>query len=171
MTALVLRPRRLRIAARAVIGLPLGAAGVAALAGGSWVGLVLLALGLLLLGLWAQMAFGRGYEVHVDDDGFRAHDVRGRVVHDVAWPEVASLHLVHLHAGPFGYGSVGFTCEPRRPKRGRIRWVRGTKADDGCLPESYRVDPVELLHLMRSRWQAATTASVTHIAFVAEPIA
>jgi hypothetical protein len=161
----VLQPSRRRNALRLVVGLVLCGVGAAMLATGFWGGLVLLAIGLWPLSMAALILFGpRAYELQLDERGFRVHDLFGRVVHDVTWPEVRALIAVGANA--YSFIVVGWVLSPRRPKRGRWRWKRGTKDDDGCMPDTYGMKADELMDAMysyagvRSRTAPATGISL-----------
>jgi hypothetical protein len=160
----VLLPSWRRNAVRIVVGVVLCAVGTAMLATGFWGGLVLLAIGLWPLSMAALIVFKpRAYELQLDDRGFRVHDLFGRVVHDVTWPEVRALIAVGANA--YSFIVVGWVLSPRRPKRGRWRWKRGTRNDDGCMPDTYGMKADELMEAMYSyagvRSPAAPAADVT----------
>lgn len=149
MSPRVLRPSRRRNAVRIVVGLALCAVGTAMLVTGFWGGLVLLGIGLWPLSMAALIVFRpHAYELQLDDRGFRVHDLFGRLVHDVTWPEVRALIAVGANA--YSFIVVGWVLSPRRPKRGRWRWKRGTKDDDGCMPDTYGMKADELMDAMYS---------------------
>ena len=89
----------------------------------------------------------RSYELHLDERGFVVHDIFGRPAHVVAWSEVALLVPVLVNAS---FLVVAFVCDPRRPKQGRLRWRRGTRYDDGCMPDHYGRKPEELIAEMEA---------------------
>jgi hypothetical protein len=164
VSARVLRPSRRRNAVRIAVGLALGAVGTAMLATGYWGGLVLLAIGLWPLSLAILVAFrARAYELHLDEDGFRVHDAFGRLTHDVSWLELVDMRVVGANA--YSFLVLAWVCSPRKPKHGRWRWKRGTKDDDGCMPDTYRMRADDLARLMWSyrnaRVQAAPASSLT----------
>jgi hypothetical protein len=146
-----LRPSRRRNLLRAVVALVVCAFGVGGIVAGAWpLGVVVLAIGLWVLAMAALVAFGpRAYRLDVDDRGFRVHDLFGRVVHDVRWPELVDLRVVGANA--YSFLVVAWVCNPRRPKHGRWRWKRGTADDDGCMPDTYGMKADELARLMWSR--------------------
>lgn len=153
----ILRPSWKRTALRALLPIPLAGLAVGNLLDEPIWWQVLLAVGLIgvALWLWAMTALvlfsPRAYELHLDTHGFRAHDLFGRPVHDVAWAELAALFPVRVSAS---WSAVGFLRSPRPPKEGRWRWRRGTAEDDGCMPDTYGMDPSELVELMTAFWQA-----------------
>ena len=121
-------------------------------------GVVPLAIGLWPLSMAMLIAFrDDAYRLELDEDGFRVRDLLGRVVHDVGWHELRGLMPVGANA--YSFIVVGWVLEPRRPKRGRWRWKRGGKDDDGCMPDSYGVKPDDLMNLMWSYWNARRPAS------------
>jgi hypothetical protein len=152
----VLRPSGRRTALRAVLGVLVGGLGIGAATSGAWpVGLVLVAVGGWLLAMTALILLRpRAYELHVDDAGFRVHDILGRPAHDLRWTEVVDLFPVNVNA--FSVIVVAWRCEPRRPKQGRLRWRRGTRDDDGCMPDTYDRRADELIFLMSDHWRAGT---------------
>ncbi len=77
----------------------------------------------------------------------------GRVAHDVPWIDVVQLLPVSVNA--YSFVVVAFVCAPRRAKHGRWRWRRGTEHDDGCMPDTYGMDAVELIGLMREHASSA----------------
>jgi len=164
VSARVLRPSRRRNALRVAIGVVLCAFGTAMLATGYWGGLVPLAIGLWPLSLAFLVAFrAPAYELHLDENGFRVHDAFGRVAHDIGWAELADMKVVGANA--YSFLVLAWVCSPRKPKRGRWRWKRGAKDDDGCMPDTYGMKADELGRLMWShgneRRPAAPTGSLT----------
>ena len=149
----VFRPSRRRTLFRFLIGTAIGVFGVVALASGGWFfGIPFLAIALVFWGMTACILLvPRAYELHVDERGFRVHDLRGRPVHDVAWGELATLVPVATNSSIL---VVAFVCTPRRPKQGRIRWRRGTDHDDGCMPDHYGRKPSEIIEVMNAYWNA-----------------
>ena len=150
----VLKPSGRRTAFRFLLGAGVLVFAIGGTASGAWqLGVPLILVGLFLWAMTACILFvPRAYELHLDDQGFRVHDLFGRPVHDVPWSEVVSLHGVH---GLPGLVVVGWLRSPRPPRQGRIRWRRGTKTDDGCMPDHYGngKDPSELLALMSGYWE------------------
>jgi hypothetical protein len=127
--------------------------GAVALLAGSLVGLfynpVTGALGTLIFG-FASVNAGfrlwhpRSYATELDAQGFRVYDSFGRLVHDVAWADVAHLTVFHGNGlrGPGSSLFLAWRCEPRQPGSGRQLWARGGtnrmgEAIDGALPSSY----------------------------------
>ena len=157
MSPRVLRPSRRRNFWRAFYGVVLSALGIAMLATGYWFGVGILAIGLWPLSMAALVAFGpRAYELHLLDDRFQVYDLFGRLTHDVPWRDVTSMRFVGVNAWSFVV--VAWVCSPRRPKQGRWRWKRGTKDDDGALPDTYAMEGDDLMNLMWSYWGAAQNA-------------
>ena len=139
----------------------IGAFGVGGVIWGAWpLAIILLAVAAWVQGVALLVAFGpRAYELRLDTTGFRVHDLRGRVAHDVPWREVVQLLPVNVNA--YSFIVVAWVCHPRRPKQGRLRWRRGSKDDDGCMPDTYRMRADELIRLMTSYWEAGQTGRVT----------
>jgi hypothetical protein len=154
-----LDPSRRRNRLRLAFALGLGAFGVGALVWGAWpLGVILLGLALWQLGMAALIAFRPGaYALELDDRGFRVHDVFGRVSHDLRWGEVAALRAVNVNA--YSFVVVAWVCHQRRAKRGRLRWVRGARDDDGCMPDTYAMRAERLMMLMYDF--AAQTSTTT----------
>ena len=151
----VFTPSRRRTAFRAFIGTAVFVFGLGGTTSGAWlIGVPVMAVGVWMWAMTACLLFvPRAYELHVDDRGFRVHDLFGRAVHDVAWSELAGLAPVLVNASIV---VVAFVCAPRRPKQGRWRWRRGTKHDDGCMPDHYGVKADELIAVMSERWQRSS---------------
>jgi hypothetical protein len=145
-----LKPSRKRNAVRLFVAFWLGALGVGGVFWGAWpLAIVLLGVAGWILAVALLVAFGpRAYELQLDAAGFRVHDVRGRVAHDVRWSEVVQLLPVNVNA--YSFIVVAWVCSPRRPKHGRLRWRRGTNDDDGCMPDTYGMRGDELIALMQS---------------------
>jgi hypothetical protein len=153
MSPKVFHPSRRRNLRRAVYGIALAALGIAMLATGYWFGVVPLAIGLWPLSMAVLVAFRpHAYELQLLEDRFRVYDLFGRLTHDVPWDDVVGMNFVGANA--YSFVVVGWVCSPRRPKRGRWRWKRGTADDDGCMPDTYGVDGEELMNLMWSYWSA-----------------
>jgi hypothetical protein len=151
----VLRPSRRRNAFRVFVALWIGAFGIGGVFWGAWpLAIVLLGFTAWMLVLAALVAFKpRAYELHLDDRGFRVHDVFGRLAHDVGWTEL--VHLLPVNVNAYSFIVVAWVCSPRRPKQGRLRWRRGTKDDDGCMPDTYGMRADRLIVRMTERAQAA----------------
>jgi hypothetical protein len=89
-----------------------------------------------------QIVFGarlfapHAYETELSAEGFRVHDSFGRVVHDVAWNELAGLKPVvaNAPARPGGDILVGFDLN--HPASARPRLLR-RKGADGTLSDPY----------------------------------
>jgi hypothetical protein len=137
----------------------LGAFGVGGVIWGAW------PLALILLGIvawqvtmaWLIAFHPHSYELTLDDRGCLVHDIFGNVAHDVSWDEVVELLPVNVNA--FSFIVVAWVCAPRRPKQGRLRWRRGTKNDDGCMPDTYGMRADALINLMHEYTAAAPRAS------------
>jgi hypothetical protein len=144
----VLKPSRRRNAVRLLFVLWIGAFGVGGVFWGAWpLAVVLLGVAGWVLAVALLVAFQpRAYELYLDTRGFRVHDLRGRVAHDVRWSEVVALRPVSVNA--YSFTVVAWVCNPRRPKHGRLRWRRGTEHDDGCMPDTYTMPAAELIALM-----------------------
>jgi hypothetical protein len=157
----VLKPSRRRNVVRQLFVLWIGALGVGGVIWGAWpLAIVLLAVAAWVGAVAFLVAFGpRAYELHLDAAGFRVHDLRGRVAHDVRWSEVVRLRPVNVNA--YSFIVVAWVCQPRRPKHGRLRWRRGSKDDDGCMPDTYRMRADELIRLMQSYPEAGRSGPVT----------
>ena len=110
---------------------------------------VVSAAGVLLFGFATvnavlRLFHPRSYATELDDHGFRVYDSFGRLVHDVAWADVAHL-TVFAGNGLRGAGTVpllAWRCEPRHPGRGRQPWAGGGvnaqgEPFDGALPDAY----------------------------------
>jgi hypothetical protein len=95
---------------------------------------------------WLIAFHEHSYELHLDSDRFRVYDIFGNVAHDVRWTEVVQLIPVNVNA--YSMVVIGWICSPRRPKQGRLRWRRGSKDDDGCMPDTYGMPAERLLTLM-----------------------
>ena len=145
MTEQVLRPG---LTARVVYFV-----GAVALLAGSLLGLfynpITGAIGVLIFG-FATVNAGfrlwhpRSYATTLDDHGFRVYDSLGRLVHDVAWADVAHLTVFHGNGlrGPGSSLFLAWRCDPRQPGSGRQPWARGGRNRmgeeiDGALPSSY----------------------------------
>lgn len=151
----VLRPGKRRTALRAFLGTVALVIGIGATTSGAApIGIPVALVGAFL---WAMTLLillkPRAYELHLDDRGFRVHDIFGRPVHDVAWSELAGLRPVNVLTTVI---VVAFVCSPRRPKHGRIRWRRGTADDDGCMPDTYDQPADRLMTTMYGYWERAT---------------
>jgi hypothetical protein len=128
-------------------------AGAVALLGLCVVGLffnpIVGALGVVLFGFATvnasfRLFHPRSYVTELGEDGFRVYDSLGRLVHDVAWAEVAHLTVFEGNGlrGPGSSLFLAWRCEPRRPRSGRQPWARGGtnrlgEAIDGALPSAY----------------------------------
>jgi hypothetical protein len=84
------------------------------------------------------------YATELTDHGFRVYNALGRLVHDVAWAEIAHLTVFNGNGlrGPGSSLFLAWRCEPRRPGHGRQPWARGGRNAmgeeiDGALPSSY----------------------------------
>lgn len=161
MSPRLLRPPLRRRVAMFLLCLPLLAIAIGAGTSGAWIGWVLLAFMLFALGNASlRLLHPRSYATELLPEGFRAYDSFGRVVHDVAWNEVA--HLTVFHGNGFTPGSrllVAWRCEPRRPGHGRQPWVKGGRnfageEFDGALPDQY-LGAKPMLNLMLRYIEAA----------------
>jgi hypothetical protein len=146
-------PRRLRASwrrnlVRVLLALLIGVFGIgAATSGALLIGLPVILIAAALLAMAIFIAFApRSYVLELDDDGFRVHDLRGRVAHDVRWSELR--RLLPVSANAFAFTVVGWELSPRREGHGFWRWTRGTKHDDGCLPDTYGMKPDAMMDLM-----------------------
>jgi len=154
----VLEPSRKRNFFRLLYCLWLGAFTVGGIIWGAWpLALILGAFVAWQLAMAWLIGFHRGsYELHLDSRGFRVHDIFGKVAHDVRWSEVVQLVPVNVNA--YSMIVVAWVCHPRRPKEGRLRWRRGAKDDDGCMPDTYGMRADELIGLMHEYAAAAPPA-------------
>ena len=152
----VLRPSGRRTAFRAFLGAVVLVFAIGATTSGAApIGVPLIAVGAWLWAMTACILFvPRSYELHLDDRGFRVHDIFGRPAHDVVWSELATLVPVLVNAS---ITVVAFVCLARRPKQGRLRWRRGTDHDDGCMPDHYGMKPEALIELMSGFWNRGTS--------------
>jgi hypothetical protein len=143
-----LKPSRKRQVLRLVLIVWIGAFGVGGVIWGAWpLAIILLGVVAWQLAMAVLIAFKpRSYELHLDGGGFRVHDIFGNVAHDVSWNEVAALIPVNVNA--YSFIVVAWVCSPRRPKQGRLRWRRGTKDDDGSMPDTYGMRADALINLM-----------------------
>jgi hypothetical protein len=129
------------------------------------------AIGVLLFGFAMvnasfRLFHPRSYATELDDRGFRVYDSLGRLVHDVAWSDVAHLTVFTGNGlrGPGTSQFLAWRCEPRQPGHGRQPWASGGinnvgEAYDGALPAAY-LGIHHMLALFQERAQRAHVARV-----------
>ncbi|MBE2319680.1 hypothetical protein DVA67_027170 [Solirubrobacter sp. CPCC 204708] len=148
-----------------VLALALFALGVGALFSNPVVGAIGVALfGFALVNASFRLFHPRSYATVVGEDGFRVHDWRGRLVHDVAWSELSHLTVFGGNGlrGPGSLLLLAWRCEPRRPGPGRQPWSGGGtnamgEAFDGALPAAY-LGAERMLELFKDRAERAHVA-------------
>jgi hypothetical protein len=110
----------------------------------------------------------RSYATELSEHGFRVFDSLGRLVHDVAWAEVAHLTMFNGNGlrGPGSSLLLAWRCDPRRRGPGRQPWAHGGHTAtgeefDGALPSAY-LGIERMLELFKQRADAANVVPAAH---------
>jgi hypothetical protein len=162
VSTIVLRPRLRSRVVYFVLTLPLLAIGIVALPHQPVVGvLAILFAGFAAVNGAFRLWHPRSYATELGPDRFRVYDSMGRLVHDVAYAEIARLTYLRGNSlrGPGTAVAVAWRCEPRRPGPGHQPWAHGGRNDageefDGSLPDGY-LGIERTAELFRQRIEAA----------------
>ena len=165
---MTLRPDRRRVVAQFGMSLALLALSVLAVTS-SWVGGVgVLLFGFATVNAAVRLMHPRAYATELTDTGFRVHDWRGALVHDVPWATVVRVTAWQASGRIGGNVNLAWRCEPRRPGRGRVQtWAKGGRTRsgeeiDGALPDPY-LGPRRMAELFAGRIDGARAGAAAPV--------